>query len=84
MERIEIELIQMCAGKNITKNTLKERIKSLISCLEVELNKLNDENYQPSKNGIIQGAASEIDVLSVKLSMYVEMENIINKQLADL
>lgn len=84
MERIEIALIQMCAGKNITKNTLKERIKSLISCLEVELNKLNDENYQPSKNGIIQGAASEIDVLSVKLSMYVEMENIINKQLADL
>lgn len=84
MERIEIALIRMCAGKNITKNTLKERIKSLISCLEVELNKLNDENYQPSKNGIIQGAASEIDVLSVKLSMYVEMENIINKQLADL
>ena len=84
MERIEIALIQMCAGKNKKKNTLKERIKSLISCLEVELNKLNDENYQPSKNGIIQGAASEIDVLSVKLSMYVEMENIINKQLADL
>lgn len=79
MERIEMELMQMCSGKNITKNTLKERIESLITCLEIELDKLNDESYQPSKNGIIQGAASEIDVLSAKLSMYVDMENIINK-----
>ena len=48
MERIEMELMQMCSGKNITKNTLKERIESLITCLEIELNKLNDENYQPT------------------------------------
>lgn len=77
MENIENKLKTMCWRKDIIKNTLKQRIESLITSLEIELDKLNDENYQPNKNGIIQGMASEIDVLSSNLSIYIEMENIL-------
>lgn len=72
MNELEILKINLNAQKGICKNTLIDRLKSLKIKLECEIENLQKEDYSPSQNGIIQGEASVIDTLAVKLAVFNE------------
>lgn len=72
MNELEMLKMNLNAKKGICKNTLIERLESLKVKLECEIENLKKEDYSPSQNGIIQGEASVIDTLAVKLAVLNE------------
>lgn len=69
MNELEIMKISIEAKKKLTKNTLIDRLESLRNTLNIEIERLkNEENYSPSKVGIIQGEAGVIDTLASTLA----------------
>lgn len=76
MNELEIMKISIEAKKKLTKNTLINRLESLRSKLDVEIERLkNEEKYSPSQNGIIQSEASVVDTLASKLATLEELIN---------
>lgn len=68
MNELEMLQIKLGAQKALCRNTLLERLMALRSTLSIEIEKLQDDNYSPSANGIIQSEASVIDTLAAKLN----------------
>lgn len=63
MMKMQIETLEVVFKKN-----LERKLESLIKNLERELKELKEKpNYRPNSCGIIQGEASNIDELCIKL-----------------
>ena len=69
MDELEMLKINFNSQKILCKNTLIDRLESLKTKLECEIENLKNDDYSPSQSGIIQGEASVIDTLACKLSV---------------
>lgn len=70
MNKLEVMEMQMESLKDIYRADLERKMESLITTLQTELNELkNNPYYRPNSCGIVQGSASEIDDLCIKLGV---------------
>ena len=67
--------MQIDCLRELYKENLKRKLRHLIIDLQRELEQLDkDENYRPNSCGIIQGSASDIDELCIKLGVLDAVE----------
>lgn len=70
MNKLESMELQMESLKDIYITDLERKIEILITILQTELNELkNNPYYKPNSCGIVQGNASDIDELCIKLGV---------------
>lgn len=78
MEKIEILQVQSQATLRNCKSDLVNKLKSLKNQIEIELENINQENYKPNPNGIIQNDGQVIDILCTKIATIQDILNNIN------
>lgn len=77
MNELEIMKINIEAKKKLAKNTLIDRLEALRTKLDVEIERLkNEDDYSPSVNGIIQSESSVIDTLASRLATLEDLSKI--------
>lgn len=77
MNELEIMRINIEAKKKLAKNTLIDRLEALRTKLDVEIERLkNEDDYSPSLNGIIQSESSVIDTLASRLATLEDLSKI--------
>lgn len=70
MDELEVMEMQIEALRKMYKINLERKLESLIKSLQMELKQLKENpNYKPNSCGIIQGDATNIDELCVKLGV---------------
>lgn len=70
MNELEIMEMQIKSLREMYKINLERKLESLIKNLQMELKQLKgDSKYRPNSCGIIQGSATDIDELCVKLGV---------------
>ena len=74
--KIEYLILENKAEIRNSKNKLKSRMESLKRDLEVELDKINNENYKPSNSlGIVGETGVMIDVLISEIAALTEVQD---------
>lgn len=69
-EKLEYMEMQIDVLRRMYKTELERKLKNLITDMERELSQLRtNPHYKPNSCGIIQGSASTIDELCVKLGV---------------
>lgn len=75
-ENIEYIILDNKAGIRNSKNKLKSRMESLKTTLEIELSKIDNENYKPSNSlGIVGETGVMIDVLISEISALKDVQD---------
>lgn len=70
MNKLEVMEVQIESLEKIYRADLERKLEILITILQTELNELkNNPHYKPNSCGIVQGNASDIDELCIKLGV---------------
>ena len=75
MTELEMMETQIRVLKKIYKSDLERKLDKLIKSLQIELEQLRtNPYYRPNSCGIVQGNASDIDNLAIKLGVLDSVE----------
>lgn len=75
MDKLELMETQVLVLKKMYKSDLERKLDILIKSLQIELEQLRtNPYYRPNSCGIIQGSASDIDNLAIKLGVLDSVE----------
>lgn len=75
MDKLELMETQILVLKKMYKTDLERKLDILIKSLQIELEQLRtNPYYRPNSCGIIQGSASDIDNLAIKLGVLDSVE----------
>lgn len=75
MDKLELMETQILVLKKMYKTDLERKLDILIKSLQIELEQLRtNPYYRPNSCGIIQGSASDIDNIAIKLGVLDSVE----------
>ena len=75
MDKLELMETQILVLKKMYKTDLERKLDILIKSLQIELEQLRtNPYYRPNSCGILQGSASDIDNIAIKLGVLDSVE----------